>query len=787
MLDSVTRALATLETGGVFATELTLRADRLALEVDGVGPLRFPISPATARKLCAVASPAPFGRRERTLLDRRVRDTWEIAADQIRIDDQGWDQALAAELAILRGQLGLPEDGAFEAIFDKLLVYGPGQFFAPHQDSERDEAMIGTLVVELPSAHEGGELLVEHHGESRGFPGTKRATNELGLYAFYADCHHEVRPVKTGYRITIGYHLLFHPAKTTRARSAPEASVNRLEAAVKAYFATPSVPRYGSGGTERPSRLVYLLDHDYSQKSLSWDHLKNGDRLRALALRQVAERLGCEVFLALADVHESWSCEEEDYGYRRRRWSRRDDEPEVERDAEEYALLELINADVELRHWIDAEGKSSEGIAVQLSDPEICFTRPSSEMNPFKSEHEGNMGNYGNTVDRWYHRAALVMWPMSKSFELRAQSSPSWGLSQIASSVKRGATDEAITRAKALLPFWNQVAREEPSAKLVISLLGVLSSLGDAELSHALLAPFGPDRIGPGAMPRFVALVERFGFDWSKKLFSTWYERPVYYHAPVIWKELPRLGSALLVGGEPGRALSRWLLSREAASFQKELKGSSKMARRLLAHGEGERIDWLLALLETAASTAQPAIRDELLAFVMAKDTAFPLLSAGALLKKCRDGRDLSETLDLGLGPLHEHLMAALDVAIAQPERELSDWSIEPPRDCACALCRELASFLRDGSRIRHAWPLAKDRRQHVHHAIDSNGLPVTHETLRTGSPHTLVLTKTNALFQNERALRAEQKKLLAWLVKERGAFAAAPSSKMGARAKRGR
>jgi hypothetical protein len=42
-----------------------------------------------------------------------------------------------------------------------MLVYAPGQFFAPHQDSEKADAMIGTLVVTLPSASKGGVLVVE--------------------------------------------------------------------------------------------------------------------------------------------------------------------------------------------------------------------------------------------------------------------------------------------------------------------------------------------------------------------------------------------------------------------------------------------------------------------------------------------------------------------------------------------------------------------------------------------------------------------------------------------------
>ena len=47
-----------------------------------------------------------------------------------------------------------------------MLVYGKGQFFLPHQDSEKDDAMVGTLVVSLPSAHTGGELVVDHAGQS---------------------------------------------------------------------------------------------------------------------------------------------------------------------------------------------------------------------------------------------------------------------------------------------------------------------------------------------------------------------------------------------------------------------------------------------------------------------------------------------------------------------------------------------------------------------------------------------------------------------------------------------
>ena len=70
-----------------------------------------------------------------------------------------------------------------------MLVYG--KILLPHQDSEKDDAMVGTLVVSLPSAHTGGELVVEHGGESVTYRAPKE---ELSFVAFYADCRHQVRP-----------------------------------------------------------------------------------------------------------------------------------------------------------------------------------------------------------------------------------------------------------------------------------------------------------------------------------------------------------------------------------------------------------------------------------------------------------------------------------------------------------------------------------------------------------------------------------------------------------------
>jgi hypothetical protein len=74
---------------------------------------------------------------------------------------------------------------------------------------------------------------------------------------------------------------------------------------VDRFVRTKPAPRWAHDAErEPPDRLVYLLDHEYTPRGLVWDRLKGADRARAPALREVARRLECEVFLALADVHE---------------------------------------------------------------------------------------------------------------------------------------------------------------------------------------------------------------------------------------------------------------------------------------------------------------------------------------------------------------------------------------------------------------------------------------------------------------------------------------------------
>ncbi|KAI1917252.1 hypothetical protein LOZ65_005143 [Ophidiomyces ophidiicola] len=90
----------------------------------------------------------------------------------------------------------------------KFLLYEPGAFFLPHQDSPKANGMFGTLVVCLPSKHDGGEVVVTHQGKSRILESAATSGSSTSFAAWYIDVTHEIKPVKIGHRMVITYNLI---------------------------------------------------------------------------------------------------------------------------------------------------------------------------------------------------------------------------------------------------------------------------------------------------------------------------------------------------------------------------------------------------------------------------------------------------------------------------------------------------------------------------------------------------------------------------------------------------
>lgn len=787
MLEEITRLLAATTVSGSFAARRLGDAGDLQLDVKGVGPIPFPVPAAIARRLCDVARPARYGLRDQTVLDERVRAGWEIGKRQLKIEARRWQRALRPQLGQLGRDLGLPEGCTLRAELYNLLVYGPGQFFAPHQDSEKADGMIGTLVVTLPSEFNGGAFVIEHHDEKVSYRGSR---DRLSFVAFYADCHHEVRPVTDGYRVVLTYNLFLEGATDAQRRPTGrplDAMVHR----VRGYFETPR-PAHGPDGSSEgpPDRLVYLLDHEYTQKGLGWQRLKNGDAARAAMLRDVAARLDCEVALALADVHESWSCEDDydggRYEWGHRGWSDEDDDDEDDddedddggKDAEDYTLVDLFESSIELRHWISASGGRLEAISDEVSDDEVCYTKASTDLEPFKSEHEGYTGNAGNTVDRWYHRAAVVLWPRSRTFVIRAKASPAWAIREIARALAAGTIDEARAMVTSLRPFWRRVAEHEQGYGFVDQALRAAAQLDAPELAAVLLAPIALERLTPRVAPRCAALLDRYGLSWCWAQFERWASRASRVQGDRwAWiAALPELCGPLCAGGAAERleltrrlVRSQWAAVHEAVRHHLDRLPSSKAIADLLGMSKP-----IVGLLATAA-IAQDHVIPQTIVERLTGARGYPVRGAMHVLRTAQTQRSSAGLPALGLGALHDDCARTLTGLVGAPARAADDWSIATPVRCACALCKQLVRFLRARDQRQLAWPLAAERRAHVQEIVQSHELPVTHQTQLTGRPYTLVLTKTSALFTRETTERKTSSSDLAWLKKTARSFAPSP------------
>lgn len=162
--------------------------------------------------------PATFGYKGEDVLDESYRKAAKLEPSRFACTFSPYELGIFDEVE----QILLPETikssseqhaervNVMRAELYKLNVYeGPSGLFKPHVDTPRSTEQIGSLVVCLPSVHQGGELEVRHEGRTMTFDWSmpEAARPEIQWAAFYSDCEHEVLQVTSGHRITLTYNL----------------------------------------------------------------------------------------------------------------------------------------------------------------------------------------------------------------------------------------------------------------------------------------------------------------------------------------------------------------------------------------------------------------------------------------------------------------------------------------------------------------------------------------------------------------------------------------------------
>lgn len=724
------------------------------LEVEGIGPIALPLLPTQAEQLIAVAKRAPFGRGEQTLVDTDVRRTWQIDAGRVRIHGQGWARSLAGIVERVAGGLGVT--GPVAAELYKLLVYDEGSFFVSHRDTEKMDGMFATLVVVLPSLYTGGELLVRHKGREARFDLRCPDPAQVAFAAFYADCVHEVLPVTSGSRLTLIYTLSRQELGEQPVPPSYETEGDQLTALLR-HWAQDEDRTQG-----RPDKLIFPLEHAYSQASLSFNALKGADAARAATLLAATQAADCDLYLALLSVDESGSAEYTgDYrSYRRGRSN----------EADGFEVLEVTDRSETLSDWRRPDG-GMPGLGVLPFDPEeISPPEALEDWAPDEQSFREATGNEGASFERSYRKAALVLWPRRRRLAVINHGRLPATLPYLGDLVEQwtgsGEDDRAPLWAQAhelaghMLASWSigprRTAKSPSDASMLLTLL---SRLGDtANIARFLAEVSAAGAYGRGdneGVSQAIRLLPR-------RQVVELLERIIAANVAVALDACSELLAQVVVATAHGRLdlEPAHLLPAATVLVQALPRDPARLPQPPLWSGaraveSGVVVDVMAALDPIDSGLASAAV-DIFLAWPKIYDLDTILIPAVLELAGSARGGTMA------VARLREACLVHLRARIATPLAPPTDWTRASTVTCSCLYCSELNRFLADPTRATWAYSAAQAERRHLEHSIRDSRCDLDFTTLRRGSPHSLVCTKNQSSYERRVLERKSDLEVLA-------------------------
>ena len=364
---------------GSFATSGAIpSAVNPGLFLKGLGKVGLPLTDRDAKDIIQISREAPFGKGTEKFVDPSVRKTWEIDPQQIEFRNSQWPMTLQHVVGQTVEQLGvIGGESSVRADLHKLLLYEEGGFFKTHRDTEKVPGMFATLVIMLPSEHEGGEVVVQLRNDKRTLSNPRSNEFDYAYLAWYADVNHSIRPVTSGYRLVLTYNLIHRSGKLDESRppTVLEDHKSTIKSALKAW--KTRVEEDDDGAEE----LVYLFDHEYSEANFGLRYLKGEDQVRALHLHDACQEHCFDMFLAHFEH------------------SKKETYCEV-KDDQSWYLNKLFTPD----GLCIAENLQIEKEAIVQEDP---FDGES----PDDEESEGWLGNEDASPTQFYRRSCLVVVP----------------------------------------------------------------------------------------------------------------------------------------------------------------------------------------------------------------------------------------------------------------------------------------------------------------------------------------------------------------------------------------
>lgn len=729
--------LKSIDRPGDFCTFGRVSEPMPRLEVENVGILSFPVPKAQIEELIQTAAPAPYGKGSQTLVDASVRNCWEVNIDRLSVGGQSWAKTIRRLRRLAANGLGCPSKQLNAQLY-KLLIYPTGGYFVPHRDTEKSDGMIATLTISLPVEGTGGDLVVQHKDREMTVEMNVNDPSELAYAAFYADCEHEIKKVRSGHRIALVYNLCLEHGDTETFRTAPDytAELDEIVEELRVWCKKENTV----------NKLVWILDHGYSQAGLSFSTLKNGDRALANALKLACEQVECELYASIVNMYESYIAFPVyggSYDYY--------EEPVPS----EYEIDELIESATWMDSWVSLDGSHPKFGEMSINEYEPMPKGVLDNAVPDDERIEEATGNAGTTLERAYHSAALVLFRRDGILDELVERGGGAGVAWITEELSRNeetVDDRIIRLADSLTKVWPVFDYDHRRQQESISeMLLLLVKLNSRRTSTQFLREIAVRNYKGSLNDELVTILSTLDPPYTEDILRS-----------LICKNFSIY---------PKEILQMLML------LDRKMMASTCATQKIFAMCAGEILNLLPETLSQMTKRQQHpkffskpkqfkfrkgAIKNLVMLFWRA-EAMDDLLSVTEVLENFPVSASLDREVPKALvelqkvgGIVSSDAYSSLWRASARYLLDRSGTLPEPPKDwkisfnisCRCPHCNALRKFCENPEQSVARFPLRKDLRAHLHQKIDAKRLDLSHVTERKGRPFTLVCTKNRATYK---------------------------------------
>ncbi|KAK6513837.1 hypothetical protein TWF506_008270 [Arthrobotrys conoides] len=381
---------------GTFAFSSTYTAvPNPGLKVKGLDGscLRLPVSTEDAAQLSELGRLSPFGKGEQTIVDSTVRSSRQLDPSMLEFENSRFTDWLQGPVLNEIGvALGIGTEMRPRLNLYKLLVYEKGDHFKAHRDTPKEEGMIGTVVVILPSVFEGGVVKLSHAGEEMSFDFAPDCNYSFGVAAWYSDVEHAVEEVIGGYRVALVYNLTVEGSSLSADETAVRTELLELLRELK----------------KEKNPVAYSLENKYSlaQRRLGF---KGKDRYVISNLMAGINRVG-GISMCCGDVQVKLSEDEEEMD--------EDYENEGEEEPPNFHRTRGPNGHVEITlasiEHIAGTYRHFDSGQISWID-KLYSLGPSLDGMESINQEEEYTGNEGTLIHTWYKTSCIILWPTSEA------------------------------------------------------------------------------------------------------------------------------------------------------------------------------------------------------------------------------------------------------------------------------------------------------------------------------------------------------------------------------------